>query len=135
MSRIGDFKYWTLADGQCVRVEDVMLRTGLTYTGASSRLRRYTRPEDVFASKKQQGIPKGSTLKKIKWVSAPSKVCWGIQYESEWEDGILRENGPADRYGQLLGRRELLALAKYRDKLRQEWLDNNNIINKENNND
>ena len=135
MSRMGDFKYWALADGQCVRVEDVMLRTGLTYTGASSRLRRYTRPEDVFASRKQQGIPKGSTLKKIKWVSEPSKVCWGIQYESELEDGILRENGPADRYGQPLGRREMLALAKYRDKLRQEWLNNNDIINKEENDD
>ena len=131
MSRTGDFKYWTLADGQCVRVEDVMLRTGLTYTGASSRLRRYTKPEDVFASKKQQGIPKGSTLKKIKWVSKPSKVCWGIQYESEWEDGILHETGPADRYGQLLSRRETLALARFRDKLRQEWRDNNNIINME----
>lgn len=135
MSRLGNLKYWTLADGQCVRIEDVMLRAGLTYTGACSRLRRYTRPEDVFASKKQQGIPKGTTLDKIEWINAPSKVCWGIQYESEWEDGILRENGPTDRYGKPLGLRETLALAKYRDKLRQEWLDNNDIINKEDNND
>lgn len=125
----------TLSDGSVVTIEQVMEATGLSYTGASSRLKDYTKPEDVFAPMKQRGIPKGTKLPKITWTSAPTKVCWGIQYEAEWEDGRLNtfSRNPIDRYGKLMTSREALALNRYRDELRQEWRDTaKNILNKEN---
>jgi len=125
---------YTLSDGQVVTIADVMKITGLSYTGASSRLTSFSKPEDVFGPRKQQGIPKGTTLPKIVWSSAPSKVCWGIQYEAEWEDGRLNEISinPIDRYGNIMTSRQALALNRYRDKLRKESRDSTkNILNKE----
>ena len=137
MSRTGHFKYWTLSDGQSVKVQDVMEKTGLTYMGSTSRLNTFSNPEDVFAPRKQQGILKGSTLESVEWISEPTQVVGGIQLLAEWEDGkIISPSGPVyDRYGVIISSREHLALIKYREKLRQEWLDNTNIINREVNDD
>jgi hypothetical protein len=137
MSRTGHFKYWTLSDGQSVRVEDVMEKTGLSYTGSTSRLKRFSKPEDVLAPRMQQGIPKGTKLESVEWTSEPTQVVGGIQWLAEWEDGkIITVSGPVyDRYGDIISSREHHALIKYREKLRQEWRDNNNIINREVNDD
>ncbi len=130
MSRTGHFKSWTLSDGQSVKVEDVMKKTGLSYTGSASRLKRFSKPEDVFAPRKQQGIPKGTTLKRPKeWVNEPDKICAGIPYDSAYMDGNLDRNGFVyDRYGNIMSTRQRKSLANYRDKLRQQWLNNREVI-------
>ena len=127
---MGVIKEYLLDDGTVTTVAEVMERTGLAYTGSANRLRLFTCPAQVFESRKQQGIPKGTTLKRPEeWVSEPDKVCAGIPYDCAYMDGNIDERGFVfDRYGNMMSARQRKALAKYRAKLRQQWLNNRGVI-------
>ena len=123
---MGVTKKFKLDDGSITTVAEVMSRTGLAYAGSVNRLRLFTNPDQVYEKRKQQGIPKGTTLKRPKqWVNEPDKVCAGIPYDCAYMDGNLDEKGFVyDRYGNMMSARQRKALANYRDKLRQQWLNN-----------
>jgi|13_taG_2_1085334.scaffolds.fasta_scaffold16451_7 hypothetical protein len=147
----GNKKLYQLSDGTYCTVQDVVDKTGLKYVGANARLRRFNRPEDVFAPRKKQGVPAGFKQMdaKVKWISEPNVVVAGFQLTAEWQDGHIEgvsneENftsslfGPQyDRHGVMLTPSESRALERYRKELRQQWRDNNkdNIINMEDEND
>lgn len=122
-------KVYELSDGSKVTIEDVMRATGLSYVGCYSRLTRGSRPEDIFGPKKRAGrqaVP-------LVWKNKPTQVIGGIQFKAEWEDGkLLTKNGPLyNRDGYIMTSRERVALSEYRKKMRQQWRDTNNIINRE----
>ena len=121
---MGIIKKFKLDDGSITTVAEVMSRTGLAYPGSVNRLRLFTNPDQVYEKRKQQGIPKGTTLKRPKqWVNEPDKVCAGIPYDCAYMDGIIDEKGFVyDRYGTMMSNRQRKSLANYRDKLRQQWL-------------
>ena len=123
---MGVTKEYLLDDGSITTVAEVMSRTGLAYAGSVNRLRLFTNPAQVFEPRKQQGIPKGTTLKRPKeWVNEPDKVCAGIPYDCAYMDGNICEKGFVyDRHGIMMSARQRKALAKYRAKLRQQWLNN-----------
>jgi len=123
---MGVTKEYLLDDGSITTVAEVMSRTGLAYAGSVNRLRLFTNPAQVFESRKQQGIPKGTTLKRPKeWVNEPDKVCAGIPYDCAYMDGNICEKGFVyDRHGIMMSARQRKALAEYRAKLRQQWLNN-----------
>ena len=100
---MGVIKKFKLDDGSITTVAEVMKRTGLAYAGSVNRLRLYTNPALVYEPRKQQGIPKGTTLKRPKeWVNEPDKVCAGIPYDCAYMDGNLDEKGFVyDRYGNM----------------------------------
>ena len=127
---MGVIKKFKLDDGSITTVAEVMQRTGLAYAGSVNRLRLYTNPALVYEPRKQQGIPKGTTLKRPKqWVNEPDKVCAGIPYDCAYMDGKLDEKGFVyDRYGKMMSARQRKSLANYRDKLRQQWLNNREVI-------
>lgn len=122
-------KVYELSDGSKVTVDDVMRATGMSYVGCYSRLRRCSSPEDVFGPKKTGGrhaVP-------LVWESKPTQVIGGLQFKADWEDGkILTRKGPMhNRDGYIMTSRESIALSEYRAKMRQQWRDTNNIINRE----
>ena len=123
---MGVIKEYLLDDGSITTVAEVMSRTGLAYAGSVNRLRLFTNSDQVFESRKQQGIPKGTTLKRPKeWVNEPDKVCAGIPYDCAYMDGNICEKGFVyDRHGIMMSARQRKALAEYRAKLRQQWLNN-----------
>ena len=123
---MGVIKKFKLDDGSITTVAEVMSRTGLAYAGSVNRLRLFTNPDQVFEPRKQQGIPKGTTLKRPEeWVNEPDKVCAGIPYDCAYMDGNICEKGFVyDRHGIMMSARQRKALAKYRAKLRQQWLNN-----------
>ena len=123
---MGVIKQFKLDDGSITTVAEVMSRTVLAYAGSVNRLRLFTNPDQVFEKRKQQGIPKGTTLKRPKeWVNEPDKVCAGIPYDCAYMDGNICEKGFVyDRHGIMILARQRKALAKYRAKLRQQWLNN-----------
>ena len=127
---MGVIKKFKLDDGSITTVAEVIQRTGLAYAGSVNRLRLYTNPALVYESRKQQGIPKGTTLKRPKqWVNEPDKVCAGIPYDCAYMDGNLDEKGFVyNRYGIMMSARQRKSLANYRDKLRQQWLNNREVI-------
>jgi len=127
---MGVTKKFKLDDGSITTVAEVMSRTGLAYAGSVNRLRLFTNPAQVFEPRKQQGIPKGTTLKRPKeWVNEPDKVCAGIPYDCAYMDGIIDEKGFVyDRYGNMMSARQRKSLANYRAKLRQQWLNNREVI-------
>jgi hypothetical protein len=127
---MGVIKQFKLDDGSITTVAEVMQRTGLAYAGSVDRLRLYTNPVQVYEPRKQQGIPKGTTLKRPKeWVNEPDKVCAGIPYDCSYMDGILDGAGFVyDRHGKRMSARERKSLANYRGKLRQQWLNNREVI-------
>ena len=104
---MGVIKKFKLDDGSITTVAEVMSRTGLAYAGSVNRLRLYTNPALVYEPRKQQGIPKGTTLKRPKqWVNEPDKVCAGIPYDCAYMDGNLDEKGFVyDRYGNMMSAR------------------------------
>ena len=123
-------KVYTLSDGSTATIADVMKATGMSYVGGYSRLRRCSKPEDVFGPKKTGG----RYLVPLDWENKPTQVIGGIQFKAEWEDGkILTKNGPIyNRDGYIMTSRDGLALFAYRAKMRQQWrADNLNIINRE----
>ena len=122
-------KVYTLSDGSTATIADVMKATGLSYVGCYSRLRRCSSPEDVFGPKKTGGrhaVP-------LVWESKPTQVIGGLQFKADWEDGkILTRKGPMhNRDGYIMTSRESIALSEYRAKMRQQWRDTHNIINRE----
>lgn len=122
-------KVYELSDGSKVTVDDVMRATGMSYVGCYSRLRRCSSPEDVFGPKKTGGrhaVP-------LVWESKPTQVIGGLQFKADWEDGkILTRKGPMhNRDGYIMTSRESIALSEYRVKMRQQWRDTHNIINRE----
>ena len=123
---MGIIKKFKLDDGSITTVAEVMSRTGLAYPGSVNRLRLFTNPDQVYEKRKQQGIPKGTTLKRPKqWVNEPDRVCAGIPYDCAYMDGIIDEKGFVyDRHGKIMSNRRRKSLANYRDKLRQQWLNN-----------
>ena len=123
---MGVTKKFKLDDGSITTVVEVMSRTELAYAGSVNRLRLFTNPDQVYEPRKQQGIPKGTTLKRPEeWVNEPDKVCAGIPYDCAYMDGNIDERGFVfDRYGNMMSARQRKALAKYRAKLRQQWLNN-----------
>ena len=127
---MGVIKQFKLDDGSITTVAEVMSRTGLAYAGSVNRLRLFTNPDQVYEKRKQQGIPKGTTLKRPKqWVNEPDKVCAGIPYDCAYMDGKLDEKGFVyDRYDKMMSARQRKSLANYRDKLRQQWLNNREVI-------
>jgi len=127
---VGIIKKFKLDDGSITTVAEVIQRTGLAYAGSVNRLRLFTNPALVYEQRKQQGIPKGTTLKRPKqWVNEPDKVCAGIPYDCAYMDGIIDEKGFVyDRHGKMMSNRQRKSLANYRDKLRQQWLNNREVI-------
>ena len=127
---MGVIKQFKLDDGSITTVAEVIQRTGLAYAGSVNRLRLFTSPAQVYEPRKQQGIPKGTTLKRPKqWVNEPDKVCAGIPYDCAYMDGIIDEKGFVyDRHGKMMSNRQRKSLANYRDELRQQWLNNREVI-------
>lgn len=124
-------KKYTLSDGSMVSIDQIVEATGITPVGAYSRLRRSSKPEYIFAPVSMDSKPLLSRIKA--WINLPDEVIAGIQFKASWEDGKLNGiRGPSyDRDGLVMSKKEVEALALYREELRQQWLNDNNIINKE----
>ena len=116
-------RIYYLDDESTTTVVEVMACTGLKYSGAVNRLRMYTSPALVFKPRKKSG-PLAFRVSSSDWVNKPDKVCGGIPYECSYMDGAVDEISGfvKDRYGNILETSQKRALAKFRAKQRQQWL-------------
>lgn len=115
-------KNYTLTDGSVVTIQDIMLATNLSYTGAVGRLRQSKDPLFIFADKSKRGIHLNRVKVIEPWVDKPTKVCGGIPYECSYLDGTIDVNGNVvDRNGKVLSKNERDSLEKFRCDSRQEW--------------
>jgi len=69
---------------------------------------------------------KGSKILDIdykRW-SKPAKIVAGIQIDSPYMDGKRNGRDVCDRYGNILSVAEQGNLMRYRDKIRNDWINN-----------
>jgi len=135
---VGDFKVpknlhkeYVLADRSIVTIARIMEATGLSYVGAYSRLQRSAQPDYIWAEMGHGGRQLQTSTKK--WENEPDEVVAGIQLKASWMDGMLYTlaGPPHDRHGLVMTKKDVRSLVAYREKMRQEWRKNNNILNME----
>jgi len=121
-------KEYVLADRSIVTIARIMEATGLSYVGAYSRLQRSAQPDYIWAEMGHGGKQLQTSTKK--WENEPDEVVAGIQLKASWMDGMLHTlaGPPHDRHGNVMSKKDVRSLLAYRDKMRQEWRENNNNI-------
>ncbi len=125
-------KEYVLADRSIVTIARIMEATGLSYVGAYSRLQRSAQPDYIWAEMGHGGRQLQTSTKE--WENEPDKVVAGIQLTASWMDGMLYTPAgpPHDRHGLVMTKKDVRSLLAYREKMRQQWRDdNNNILNME----
>ena len=121
-------KEYVLADRSIVTIARIMEATGLSYVGAYSRLQRSAQPDYIWAEMGHGGKQLQTSTKK--WKNEPDEVVAGIQLKASWMDGMLHTlaGPPHDRHGNVMSKKDIRSLLAYREKMRQEWRENNNNI-------
>ena len=117
-------KYYELDDGTTITVDEVMAATGLSRQGAGRRLKLSRNKDWVCLPMGHPdliGGPGGREDIQRDW-DEEVKVYCGIAMNPPALDGTVKGDKSFDRYGNPLSYSERTALAKHKQKHRDEWL-------------